>query len=108
MLVEATDSLAVRGALESWLASGRRLLTVHYDGESITIGVNTIPGAWGREETGYATAPVYVATPAVAAGLAVHILAWRGSGNLLEKRMIVKTTLTQLIASGVVWEEGRS
>ncbi len=107
VLVEATDSLSLRGVLEGWLSRGRRLVTVHYDGESITIGVNVVPGAWGGEEAGYATAPVYVATPAVAAGLVVHILAWRGSGDLLEGRYTVKATLSGLVKSFIAWEAGR-
>ena len=107
VLVEATDSLSLRGVLESWLSSGRKLVTVHYDGESITIGVNVVPGAWGGEETGYATAPVYVATPAIAAGLVVHILTWRGSGSLLEGRYTFRATLSDIVKSFVAWEAGR-
>lgn len=103
VLVEATDSLSLRPVLEEWLKSGRRLVTVHYDGESVTIGVNVVPGAWGGEEGGYATAPVYVATPAAAAALAVHILAWAGDGGLLEGSYTVRFKLSDVVKSFTAW-----
>ena len=99
VLVETTDSTRLRGLLQEWLSRGKRLVTVHYDGESITIGVNLVPGAWqvGEPPGGYLTAPVYVATPAVAAALAVHILAW---GDTIEGSFLFKSTLSGLVASG--------
>jgi hypothetical protein len=103
ILVEATDSLSLRPVLAGWLESGKKLVTAHYDGESITIGVNVVPGAWGDDEGGYATAPVYVATPTVAAALVVHILAWMGDGGLMEGGYTVKLTLTDIVKTFTAW-----
>ncbi|MEB3846459.1 MAG: ThiF family adenylyltransferase [Desulfurococcales archaeon] len=99
VMVEATDSTMIQGLLHEWLRRERRLVTVHYDGESITIGVNLVPGAWeiGKPPTGYQTAPVYVATPAVAAALAVHILTW---GNIIDGSLLFRSTLSDIVASG--------
>ncbi|MEB3788536.1 MAG: ThiF family adenylyltransferase [Desulfurococcales archaeon] len=106
ILIEATDSLKLRPYLKEWLRSGKRLITVHYDGESITIGVNLVPGEWSisNESPGYTTAPVYVATPAVAAALVVHILLWISEENFLEKKFLYKTTLSRLVKSASLEE----
>lgn len=103
ILVEATDSLTLRPLLSEWLGSGRKLVTVHYDGESVTIGVNVVPGAWGANEGGYATAPVYVATPVLAAALVVHILAWTGEGGLMNGSYTIKLTLSDVIKTFTAW-----
>jgi len=99
ILIEATDSLKLRPILEEWISRGNKLITVHYDGESLTIGVNMVPGQWttGDETEGYSTAPVYVATPVVAAALALHLVMWAHNRDLLDSELLIKTTLSDIV-----------
>lgn len=109
VLVEATDSLKLEETLSEWVRSGRELVRVHYDGERFTLEYNhtrdwsSIGGG-----SGYSTAPVYVGTPVVAAGLAVHLLLWEKNGLVGgvdggRRGFFLNGTLTGLLEDGYSW-----
>ena len=109
VLVEATDSLKLEGILSEWVGRGKELLRVHYDGEGFTLEYNhTRDWSSTGGGSGYSTAPVYVGTPVVAAGLAVHLLLWEETGIVDSgaggrRGFFLNGTLTGLLEGGYSW-----